>query len=66
MTANVTNAWAEYVKTIDEGIKKFVSDGGDIDCALFVLDKLIQENKGSLAEHALVYARGRLSMQGSK
>lgn len=45
---------------IDEGIKKFIENGGNIDEALAVLEDAIKKVKGTLAEHAYIYAYGKL------
>ena len=44
----------------DEGIKKFIEINGNIDEALAYLKGAIKKSKGTIAEHALIYAYGKL------
>ena len=45
---------------IDEGIDKFIKENGNIDEAIAVLKDAIEKTKGTIAEHAYIYAYGKL------
>lgn len=45
---------------IDDGIQKFLEHNGNIEDALRVINDLIEKNRGTIAEYALTYARGKL------
>jgi hypothetical protein len=45
---------------IDDGIQKFLNHNGDVNHALQVINKLIEENRGTMIEYALTYAKGKL------
>lgn len=58
--ADMTKEELEGLGCIDEGIKKFIEINGNIDEALAYLMGAIKKSKGTIVEHALIYAYGKL------
>lgn len=58
--ADMTKEELEGLDCIDEGIKKFIEINGNIDEALAYLMGAIKKSKGTIGEHALIYAYGKL------
>lgn len=50
----------ENMEYIDEGIDKFIKENGNVDEAIEVLKDGIKKTKGTILEHAYIYAYGKL------